>query len=406
MYIQVVSSYAPSYGFGGTIPLFHDYACWARPHTTVQVLTADIHHDYGIFPREIELDDFPIKRFPVFFRWLTKKSLTLISPRLLLDLVSLIHKSNSDKIVIHLCETRGIVNIYCLVAKFVFKEKVVLIHSAFGMLQTRASKKRFIYDWLFTKRFFAELEAIFVQSDSEQKKAIEFLKHYGIDTSSSSSPETFLLPVHIYGGDDVPTPRLNGPVSQELCKKHGLNPRAFRVGFLGRLNEKKGLGCLYEYIKDFVLSSQFSAEIELIYVGRDDGYLNKLRAFQQKAFQIDGLSVKIIQDVYGDARFSWYKLFDCFVGLPSIAEETMVASVEALISGTPVILNANAHVPFAEYSGGSVSYVKSFEEFCGALLHISEGGVALRESSHEFANEFFHPESVKKRFLNALSRQL
>ncbi len=54
-----------------------------------------------------------------------------------------------------------------------------------------------------------------------------------------------------------------------------------------------------------------------------------------------------MNNVY-ETRFDYYFLADAFLGFPTIYEETMLASIEAMACGTPIVVSREADIPFVE----------------------------------------------------------
>ena len=65
------SNYAPSWGFGGPMRIFYDYANFLKDHFETIVLTGNINHDYKKISkndlRDLENRDIKIIRFHTFF---------------------------------------------------------------------------------------------------------------------------------------------------------------------------------------------------------------------------------------------------------------------------------------------------------------------------------------------------
>ena len=49
-----------------------------------------------------------------------------------------------------------------------------------------------------------------------------------------------------------------------------------------------------------------------------------------------------------ESRFDYYFLADAFLGFPTIFEETMLASIEAMGCATPIVLSREADIPFVQ----------------------------------------------------------
>ena len=83
-------------------------------------------------------------------------------------------------------------------------------------------------------------------------------------------------------------------------------------------------------------------------VGRDDGFQQEIFDRIRNAGALS--NIQIVNNVYSD-RFEYYSLADVFLGFPTIYEETMLASIEALSCGNPAIVSREADMPFVQEEG-------------------------------------------------------
>jgi glycosyltransferase involved in cell wall biosynthesis len=90
----------------------------------------------------------------------------------------------------------------------------------------------------------------------------------------------------------------------------------------------------------------------LLIVGRDDGFQSNVE--EHIALNRAQARIRVINNVY-ENRFDYYFLADVFLGFPTIFEETMLASIEAMACGTPIVVSREADIPFvAEERAGLV----------------------------------------------------
>src|SRR5207245_10039557 len=83
----------------------------------------------------------------------------------------------------------------------------------------------------------------------------------------------------------------------------------------------------------------------LLIVGRDDGFQAKVEEYIAGNHAHE--KIRIINNVY-ENRFDYYFLADVFLGFPTIFEETMLASIEAMACATPIIVSRVADIPYVE----------------------------------------------------------
>src|SRR5260370_21071604 len=130
----------------------------------------------------------------------------------------------------------------------------------------------------------------------------------------------------------------------ETRAKYNLPIDARIFCFLGRFHKAKGLLRLLDVVATYVARTG-DEKIVLLLIGRDDGFERAAREYA-KEINISPF-VRIISDVYAE-RFNFYFSSDLFMAFPTIYEETMLASVEALSCGTPVLLSREADAPYLE----------------------------------------------------------
>jgi len=113
--------------------------------------------------------------------------------------------------------------------------------------------------------------------------------------------------------------------------------------FLGRLHSAKGLLRMIDAYLNFCRTSPRNTL--LLIVGRDDGFQTKV---EEHIIQSQAqMKIRIVNNVY-ETRFDYYFLADIFLGFPTIYEETMLASIEAMACATPILVSREADIPFVE----------------------------------------------------------
>ena len=340
--------YAPSWGYGGPVRMFFDYARWMSREFDVVVLTGDVHHDGSHIPNS-EVEGVEVRRNRVFLPQLTKRSIYLLSPRMFLEAARRIH-SAPGPVIVHFYEVRGVVPLYALLLKVVFRDRVTLVHSAFGSLHYKPSFRRKLHDALFMKGFVKLVRIGLVQNEHERDTYDSLCIEHG----DYDKPQVVLLPLHL---DELPCDPdrygdsgKNQRAVRETRKAHSIPEHALVFLFLGRLHPAKGLVRLVDAFLEFSRSG--TGNELLVIVGRDDGFQSALQDYIASRGASD--RIRIVNNVY-EGRFDYYFLADIFLGFPTIFEETMLSSVEALACGTPLVVSREADIPFvAEQSAGMV----------------------------------------------------
>lgn len=341
LYIQMMSSYAPSWGFGGPLKIFYDYAYHLQGHMRTLVVAGDVHHDYSRIDPHQEIEEISVVRVRVFFRELIRRNINIISPLMFLIVWKQIRHSD-DSVIIHICECRGLVNLYAGLLKKIFGGKVTLVHSAFGMLHEKKSKFRSVYDALLFDWSFRQIDIFLAQNDHE----LSVYKTLGVARPSSNirTKKLVLLPLNVDRPEGFSYKSKTRSVSTSGRLYYSLPEHDLIFLFLGRFHANKGL--LNAHRAAIEYSKVSSKRVCMVFAGRDEGSLLDLKALQAEDYG-DNYHIKIIQNVYGNDRFKLYQAADIFLGFPLICEETMLSSLEALSVGTPCVVSKyNASIPF------------------------------------------------------------
>jgi glycosyltransferase involved in cell wall biosynthesis len=149
--------------------------------------------------------------------------------------------------------------------------------------------------------------------------------------------------------------------------------------FLARLHQTKGADLLVEA---FIRIAQQHPASVLVLAGNDEqGLLNGLAARIAAA----NLTSRVITPglITGERKIDLLARADLFA-LPSIGEGLSIATLEALASGTPVILSRECNLPIVETAGAGAIVNRTVEDFARALNRFLEDS-ALRTSAAERA---------------------
>jgi glycosyltransferase involved in cell wall biosynthesis len=126
----------------------------------------------------------------------------------------------------------------------------------------------------------------------------------------------------------------------------GIGPERPLVLFVGRFHPSKGLAVL---VKAAAIAKRTASNLALVLVGWDHGSLREIRRLAS-LFGLDE-SLTIVPPVFGPDSIQAYVDADLFAMVPPIYEETSLAAMEALASGTPCVLTHQCAVPGFENSG-------------------------------------------------------
>lgn len=340
LYLQLTNMYAPAWGYGGPVRVMFDYAQWMSRDFQVAVFTSDVYHDFSRIPVKSEtINGVFIHRtklvFPRLAKWVYLHSLSMW--------VRAAHRirSSPGPAIVHFSDLRGVVTFYALLLKLLFPAQVKLVHSAFGSLHYKRSVRRKLYDLLFMTAFVRLVDLRLVQNEHEHDVYAKICRDYG----ARNPLRIILFPLHL---DRVPQDPMrftesgkNHCAVKDVRRTYGISEDALVFLFLGRLHPAKGILRMIDAFLEF--SRSCPRETVLLIVGRDDGFQTNVEEciMQHRAQK----SIRIINNVY-ETRFDYYFLADVFLGFPTIYEETMLASIEAMSCATPIIVSREADIPF------------------------------------------------------------
>lgn len=398
-YMQLMYTYAPAWGFGGPTRIMYDYARWMVDATSrTTVIAGDINHDYSPIERKSEvMQGIRIRRIPVYWRHLVKRGFNCVSPSMLLIAAWGVMRSPS-RVVIHLGELRSPVFLYAVIIKRIFPRKVVLIHSAFGMLHFKSSKIRRIYDSMFMGLMLRSIDVALAQNEHEVSCYQEYFLRYKVVGGSIT-----LFPLHVVKHELISAPSVDGKEKKRaaLRKKYAVPEDAFVLIFFGRLHPAKGIIRAIDVFLQF--SKEHNGPTYLLIVGRDDGFQHQVMDYIRECGATS--SIRIVNDVYDD-RFEYYTLADTFVGFPTIYEETMLASVEALSCGTPVIVSREADIPFVEEESAGFVIDFTVDVATDRIHQIAAHPGMFRSQALKVAEQHFSETTARNNLIAILSQSI
>lgn len=261
-----------------------------------------------------------------YFERLTRDH-THFSPALLLALKQKINEQGLDKnnsLIIHIHAWWNLVSIFsCAIAKW-YNVPVVL--SPRGMLTAYTSTNRnslakTIIHQIAGKRL---LKYCHIHATSEQEKT---------DILSIFTPKSITIIPNLV--------ELSGATPALLCDKQQIEhkPKLFKLIYLSRIEEKKGLELLFEAL------SKLSFTWHLTIAGSgEEGYVDTLK-LKVKNLNLDN-NINWVGQVKNENKFNLLAEHDLMI-LTSYNENFANVVIESLSVGTPVLLSS--HVGLANY---------------------------------------------------------
>ncbi len=394
LYLQLTHMYAPAWGYGGPVRLLFDYARWMTSNSDIEVFTSDIHHDLTrITTKSESISGVPIERHKLFFPALTRKGVYLISPLMCVRAAQRILSSRGPAIV-HFSELRGPVPLYALLLKVLFGKRVTLVHSAFGSLHYKRGWRRRIYDALFMKAFVRLVDLRLVQNGHESEAYGEICREFGPKNES----KTVLLPLHVDGVPEHParyTESGKNPAAvRDVRSAYNVPEEPLIFLFLGRLHPAKGILRAMDAFLEF--SRWCSRQTMLLIVGRDDGFQSNVEEYIARNCAFD--KIRVINNVY-ENRFDYYFLADVFLGFPTIFEETMLASIEALACATPVVVSREADIPYVENEQAGLVIDFDVRRAAEAMGSITERLGSFQANARRVVARHFNGAAASAKFL-------
>ncbi len=393
-YIQLMNAYAPAFGFGGPVRLMYEYAQWMMKFgSNVTVLAGDTHHNYTrILKKQEMLNGIRIIRVSVYWRYLVRKNINFISPKMLIVSAWKIFQSQ-NRVIVHISVFRGLVPVYSLILKKLFPRKVILVHSAFGMLHFKQSRRRKLYDRLFMRPLLCAMDLGLAQNKHEISQYRDFFTRHKVNGNNKVVLFPLCAETRNYGDAKI------GEYRSLLRTKYGIPDDAFVCIFLGRFHPAKGIIRAIDAFLAF--SDAYSGRAFFLIVGRDDGMQQRITDYIHDHNAVS--SIRIVNDVY-ETRFEYYTLADLFLGFPTIDEETMLASVEALSIGTPILVSREADIPFVQEEDAGFVIDFSIVTAVERMQRIADNPSLYRQQACKVAKKYFSTESASHSLITLFNR--
>ncbi len=118
--------------------------------------------------------------------------------------------------------------------------------------------------------------------------------------------------------------------------------------------------------------------------------------------------VRVEGPSYGDTRYNWYRVADAFAITPTLAEETSLASLEALSVGTPLISTERSEIPgWRQLRPDMVFPADDLEKGAQAIATFFRKSRSERQSDRpaisRFAMEHFSVQAVARKLEHVLA---
>ena len=152
------------------------------------------------------------------------------------------------------------------------------------------------------------------------------------------------------------------PARGQFRRALGIEPGHPMVLFVGRLHPTKGLDVL---LKASALVRHTYPHLQVVLIGWDHGALRTVRRVT-RALGLEDV-VRILPPAFEADRIQAYVDADVFAVAATTYEETSLAAMEAVASGTPCVLTRQCEIPGLEAAGGGLVTDCDPESFAAGL---------------------------------------
>lgn len=315
--LHVVPYFAPAWSYGGTPRAVYEIATRQKKQGhQVDVLTTDAYSADERMKFEKKFEELNVYRLKNLSNWLSW-TFHFVTP---IKSNKAVFAKKYD--IVHLHEARTLINLLALTSiqtnKFFFTPWGTLsINNRFSFIKK-------IMDFFVINQMRKKVVMSLAQNVHEK----EILENYGFSSNK-------IVPLGI-DFNFFQTKITKTKARQKL----NLNQKSYLFCYLGRFSSVKGIDVLLEA---FRLLQKNSTNLQLLLVGRDDGYEKQIKNYIEK-YKLQK-NVIISPPLYETDRILAYKASDCFISTPTVYEETSTTCLEALACSTPVITNKFAEIP-------------------------------------------------------------
>jgi glycosyltransferase involved in cell wall biosynthesis len=374
--LQIVSYFAPAWGYGGPPRVMTEYAAglFRRGHD-ITVLTTDVlDGDRRARPRYEVIDGVHVYRYVNLSNALAWHAKKYLPPGLIL--AALLRARRFD--FVHATDARTVATAAAFLAAS--SSRIPFCLSAHGSLPGssgfRGAVKR-AYDAALVRPMLRYASLLLAQTEHERRLVLE----------AGGRPEsTRLLP--------LPTDPNAGLAARSiglLRKRAGIAPNARIALFLGRIHWLKGLDLLIDALAPMLAPS----ELVLVVAGRDDGHWDSIR--RRFADLIATGRVRYVGPMYGEERFAAYAEADVFCLTPRHWEETSLATLEAASAGTAVVVTEQSEIPGLEQAGGGFVVSNDGDEIAKSVGRVLADAAAMGERARDLVRRQHDTSRVVER---------
>jgi glycosyltransferase involved in cell wall biosynthesis len=351
--------YEPAWGYGGPPRMVFDVArtLAARGHEVTVVTTDALDDKERIVRREEISHGVHIVRF----RNLSNRVAYHLKIFLPLGLRAWLKQHVPLFDVVHLFDARTLLNGFA--AEAAVEHCVPFFASVWGSLPRGDGWRALIkdqYDRSFGPTHYTKATGLLAQNDHEAALYVEY---------GGPKERVKIWPLGVDPKDFEELPQ-RGVLRARL----GIAPDAQVVSFVGRISELKGLEPL---LRAFADARRRAPRAELVVVGRDDGYLERMLALATELGVREHLH--FVGPLYGRDVLPAYVDCDLFAITPTHFEETSLASLSACAVGRPVLINDRCGIPWLEEYQAGVCVPHSVEALSSALSQLLGDPARLAE---------------------------
>ena len=351
--LRVISHYAPAWQYGGSVRFSYDLdAALTDRGCDITVYTSDQIHERRRSPtRQQHLNGIDVHRFPNPWNYLASQASWLgLHPT---GLERALHGNAGSFDLIHVTEARGPhVNWAFAAAR---AAGVPVAWSPLGALADGVGIRRpyrRVYDIVHDTPRLVRAARVLVAQSAHEAGVFE---HFGAQSSQ----------VRIIGlGVDGRSFR-ELPIRGQFRHALGIEPEHPMVLFLGRLHPTKGLDVL---LRASAIVKRTYPDLQVVLIGWDQGALRNVRRVCHSLGLDD--AVRILPPAFEVARIQAYVDADVFAVSANTYEETSLAAMEAVASGTPCVLTRQCEIPGLEAAGGGLVTDCDPQAFATGLLTV------------------------------------
>jgi glycosyltransferase involved in cell wall biosynthesis len=265
----------------------------------------------GLRPDDVLLTKSLSKRVPV----------SLAMPAFWKSASSIIRRNSMT--VLHLLEFKSALTLYAIMLRTLFPRRTRLVHSAFGQLSTLGSPGLLVRT--LCRLYASKVDLVLCQSETEGESVAKVLSRF-----SRRAIDLRILSLAV----------LDAPPVAEVARAS--DSSTLRTLFLGRVVPEKGVVEGLNFLETFMGPST-AVSHSILGPRQNESYE---RAIEAAVRRLPGTIVCRRAEVgEPSTRYAHYRDADIFVMLPTVKEETSLATIEALVTGCKVVIDTNCVIP-------------------------------------------------------------